>query len=606
MLAAAERVGATLTEEKQPRTTAGATPGDPPRPPAAGSIPPIAYAPVGTVLPDPYRPAAWPKLLLIVALLITPMIALSQIIAYWRTDVVDDQMFGYFGWRIVHGGTVYKDVWDNKPPGIYWINALGFLIGDDSYLGVIALCVVALLVAHACYLAISASLYFRGAAAFGTILLSFYLTHAYYTGGTNRTETFLVPCELAAVLFYVRGFARDRWWKWYLAGICCGLAFLFKQVGLAAWGAMGLHTIILVLTGAVSFSNGLRRCLLLLGGLVTLVAAAAGYLAAQGALYEAWFAAFAFNRAYFATGTSEWPYSYKSWALLKNHFFPILRLPLLMAVAGCIHAALWSLRPHFRPPEIERPLRELKPVCPRYVLLFAIWYLVSFWGALLSPHAFRHYLVPTIPPLMLLAGYLINVLQAEMKLLVRLQQRAWVTAAFVAIGFFAWNSIYEQWIEMSKVYVYRFVQNEKAQWEVVGAVIARTTGPQDQIQCWGYLPGVYLGARRINASRFTTTEKVGQVPGQADFVLTEIEHKLKKDPPAALALSASDYEWLHGRARDKPPPAVMLGPWIDENYERLADIFHFNVYVFKRKDLVQPADRKLQDYADQVVRGGAP
>jgi hypothetical protein len=239
------------------------------------------------------------------------------------------------------------------------------------------------------------------------------------------------------------------------------------------------------------------------------------------------------------------------------------------------------------------------------VLLIAMWYLLSFWGALLSPHAFRHYLVPTIPPLMLLAGYLINVLQAEMKLLVRLQQRAWVVAAFVAIAFFAWTSIYQQWVEISNVWVYRFIQNEKAEWEVVGAAVAHVTGPNDKIQCWGYLPGVYLGARRINTCRYTTTEKVGQVPGQADFVLQELDKRLHEDPPVVLALSASDYEWLHGRATDKRPPAVILGPWIDEHYERLADIPHFNVYVYKRKDLVQPADRQLDDYVSRFVRGDA-
>ena len=41
----------------------------------------------------------------------------------------------------------------------------------------------------------------------------------------------------------------------------------------------------------------------------------------------------------------------------------------------------------------------------------------------------------------------------------------------------------------------------------------RVTGPDDVIQCWGYYPGVYLHARRINACRYTTTEKVGQVKG---------------------------------------------------------------------------------------------
>lgn len=541
-------------------------------------------------------------LVVLICLAITPMIALSQVIAYWRWDVVDDQMFGYFGWRIAHGATVYRDVWDNKPPGIYWINALGMLIGHDSYLGIVALCVVALVAAHFCFFAISASLYFRGAAAFSTILLSFFLTHAFYTGGTNRTETFVVPCELAAVLFYVRGFARDRWWKWYSVGLFAGLAFLFKQVGLAAWGAMGLHTIILMFTRDVSVRDGVRRCLLMLAGLVTLVGAAVVVLLARGALAEAWFAVFAFNRAYFATGSSRWPYSYMHWYLLKEHFFPILRLPLLMAIAGAIHATLWSLRPRFRPREIEQPLRELKPVCPRYFLLFAMWYIVSFWGALLSPHAFRHYLVPTIPPLLLMAGYLVNVLQAEMRLLVRLQQRAWVAAAFVAIGYFSIDAGRRQWEEMSKLWVFRVEQGERAQWEVIGDAVKAVTGPGDKIQCWGYYPGVYLWARRENANRYTTTEKVGQVRGKADFVMRELDEKLKANPPAVLVVSAEDYEWLHGRRPDKGEPAVKLGPWIDELYERVADIPKVNAYVYKRKDLVRPADRQLQDRVPDLLR----
>lgn len=571
----------------------------------SSSAPPAGAAAGAGAAPLPRlarQPTSLPTLIVLMAIIILPMIALAQFIAYWRVDVVDDQMFGYFGWRIAHGARVYLDVWDNKPPGIYWINAVGMLVGGGSYFGVIAMCVVALLAAHVCFFGICASVYFRGAATFATILLSFFLTHAFYTGGTNRTETFLVPCELAAVLLYIRGCARDRWWTWYAAGVCGGLAFLFKQVGLAAWGALGLHAVLLVVLRDVPWQVGLRRCALLVVGLATTLGLAGAYLASQGALYEAYFAAFTFNRAYFAAGASQWPYSYLSWVLLKDHFFPILRLPLLMAIAACIHAALWRLRPAFRPPEIEQPLREFGTPCPRYVLLFAMWFIASFWGALLSPHAFRHYLVPTIPPLMLLAGYLIHVLQAEMRLLVRLQQRIWVAAAFVAIGYFSLDAVRRQLEEISKVYVYRFVQGEKADWEIIGRAVARITGPDDKIHCWGYFPGVYLVAQRINTSRFTTTEKVGQVPGQADFVLVELERVLKSDPPVALVVSADDHLWLHGQHPHKPKTDVLLGPWIDEHYERLADVPYANVYILKRKDRVTPPDRDLQEYVQQLLR----
>jgi 4-amino-4-deoxy-L-arabinose transferase-like glycosyltransferase len=563
-------------------------------------------AAVQDAIPDPYKPSPWSALLLAMALVIIPLIALSQFIAFYRTDVVDDQMFGYFGWRIAHGATVYLDVWDNKPPGIYWINAVGMLLGSDSYMGVIGLCVAALVASYACFFGICASLYYRGAAAFATILLSFYLTHGYYTGGTNRCETFLVACDLGAVLLYIRGFARDRWWKWFLAGTLCGGAFLFKQVGLAACAAMAIHLTVLAFTREITFGQWLRRGLLLAAGVVLVLGLAAGYLAAQGALGEALFATFGFNRTYFAAGKSNFPYNYFTYFLLSRHYFPIMLLPFLMAVAACIHAALWRLRPHFRPPEIEAPLKALRPACPRYMLLFLTWYLLSVWGALLSPHAFRHYLVPTIPPLMLMGAYLINVLQAEMRLLVAMQRRAWVTAGVVAMGYFGSDALTLQKEEAMTVVVPRFIQHKPADWEPVGDAVKLITQPDDKIQCLGYFPGVYLRARRDNVVRFATTEKVGQVPGHADFVLRELQEKLPADPPAVIVISAGDYERVHGRlSKDDPAPRMILGPWIDEHYERLADVPGPNVFILKRKDLVKPEDRDLQRKV-MVMLGRAP
>jgi 4-amino-4-deoxy-L-arabinose transferase-like glycosyltransferase len=534
--------------------------------------------------------ALW-LLIVVMAAIIVPLIALSQVIAYYRTDVVDDQMFGYYGWRILHGATVYRDVWDNKPPGIYWINALGFLVGDDTYFGVIGLCVVALVVSHIAFFVIAASVFSRGAAALTTILLSFFLTHAYYTGGTNRTETFLVMFELLAVALYFRGFARDRWWKWCLAGLLCGLAFLCKQVGLAALGAMGLHTILLAVFRDLPWRTGVKRCLLLLVGAVTSVGAAAGVLAWQGALREAWFAVFTFNRAYVSTGDVQFPFNYASWALLQQHMYPILVLPLLMAAAAIIHSTLWWLRPQHRPPEIASQLVAQGPVCPRYMLVFLVWGLAAFYGALLSPSHFRHYLVAMIPPLLLLAGYLVNVLRAEARLLRRLQQRAWVTAAFVVMAYFSWQAIVLQVEEVSRFVVYRILQGEPAEWEVVGDAVAHWTRPTDKIQCFGYLPGVYLRARRINATRFTTTEKVGQVRGGARFVVDEMEAKLRADPPAVLVMPAGDYLWMKQGDRKGQPSDFKLAPWIDEHYRLVQEIPRFgNIYIFKRTDLLPPAE----------------
>ncbi len=539
---------------------------------------------------------SWPILIAATVLLALPIVTLSQIAAHNRVDVVDDQMFGYFGWRIAHGAVVYEDVWDNKPPGIYWINALGFLIGGDSYRGVIFLCALAVAVTLVCFCIVSASVYFRGAAAAATVLASFYLTHGLLQGGTNRTETFLMLFELAAVAFYFRGFARDRWWKWFLAGVCGGCAFLLKQVGLAAWGTLGLHTIILVIMGDLPWRRGLKRCLLLLGGMALVVGAAIGVIVAQGAAEHAYFAVFGFNRAYFTAGRSSLVGFELNNYMLQQHMSIALLLPVLMTIAALIHAFLWWVRPRFRPADIANQIRALKPVCPRYMLLFLIWYVVAYYGAAISPHHFEHYLLPTLPPLMLMAGYLINFLRGEISLTKRLQQRIWVTAAFVAMGYFAIGSVKWHLEELSKVWLFRFEEGRQAEWEVVGDAAARLTEPDDRIQCLGYMPGVYLRARRLNASRYTTTEKIGQVwaSEEADIIRSELIGELAKTPPALIIMSANDYAMIQS-ATPPDPDADSWDAWwqrtLRDDYQRALEIKEFNVLIFQRKD--RAAERTL-------------
>ncbi len=534
--------------------------------------------------PRPYQPTSYPVLIAAMLLVVGPLVIASQFTAHLRLDVVDDQMFGYYGWRIAHGAVVYRDVWDNKPPGIYWINALGFLLtGGESYGGVIALCAAALLVTHASFFLITLSVYYREAAAVVTVIASFFLTHGYYTCGTNRTETFLIALETSAVALYLRGFARPSWRRDILAGALCGGAFLFKQVGLAAWGAMGLHAIVLMLLGRQGVATTARRCFALLGGAAGVVALAAGALAWQGALGEALFATFTFNKAYFDVGESSFADKDASIQQLRYHL-PVLTLPILMAIASVIHALLWLLRPMLRPRDVvEKLARDVKPTCPLPMLLFATWLAAAAYGAVLSPHSFRHYLVPTLPPLLLLSGYIINVILGEFGLLQRMQQRAWVTALFVCIGYFASEAAWRQWEEVSKVVVPRWILGERAEWEVLGEKVAAVTRPGDTIQCWGYQPGIYLFARRPNAVRFTTTEKIGQVKQKAAFVRDELVKGMMARPPAAFVIGAGDLAWLHGESPTGPTRVDELAPWLDRNYQQVDD--YRNILVLKRRDV---------------------
>jgi hypothetical protein len=60
--------------------------------------------------------------------------------SYRSFKLEDSGIFLYVGQRLLHGDLLYRDIADNKPPLIYWLNALGLLLGHGSPGDVFALC----------------------------------------------------------------------------------------------------------------------------------------------------------------------------------------------------------------------------------------------------------------------------------------------------------------------------------------------------------------------------------------------------------------------------------------------------------------------------------
>src|SRR6185369_6931738 len=48
----------------------------------------------------------------------------------------DSGVFLYVGWRFLSGDIPYRDVWDHKPPLIYFVDALGLSLTPDSLWGI--------------------------------------------------------------------------------------------------------------------------------------------------------------------------------------------------------------------------------------------------------------------------------------------------------------------------------------------------------------------------------------------------------------------------------------------------------------------------------------
>ena len=64
-----------------------------------------------------------------------------------RLVYLDSGVFLYTGWRILNGAVPYLNVWDHKPPVVYYINALGLALTHNSRWGVWVLELIALYIA---------------------------------------------------------------------------------------------------------------------------------------------------------------------------------------------------------------------------------------------------------------------------------------------------------------------------------------------------------------------------------------------------------------------------------------------------------------------------
>jgi hypothetical protein len=48
----------------------------------------------------------------------------------------DSGVFLYVGWRVLSGDVPYRDVWDHKPPLVYFVDALGISLSPGSLWGI--------------------------------------------------------------------------------------------------------------------------------------------------------------------------------------------------------------------------------------------------------------------------------------------------------------------------------------------------------------------------------------------------------------------------------------------------------------------------------------
>lgn len=301
----------------------------------------------------------------------------------------DSGVFLYVGWRFLNGDIPYRDVWDHKPPLIYFIDALGITITPHSLWGVWLLQFIFLFFTLFIIYKLLDREFGIYAALAGTIVLASGVLTILEKG--NVTEEYALVFQALGFWLFIIAWKKDfpiasSFW----IGLLGGLAFNFKQTTIGIWITYGFFLLAIRL---FQRRFPLKDLLSFLAGLLVPSILLVVYLASQNALSDFWEQAFLYNFVYI--GKHEGirrliPLFLKGFLYLQNGW--VLYLSIVGWLVGLGH--VWVKR---------KAIAEIHPL----ILIVLVNLPIEIILIAVSGRSILHYYLTPLPVMAILTGTLI-------------------------------------------------------------------------------------------------------------------------------------------------------------------------------------------------------
>ncbi len=208
----------------------------------------------------------------------------------------DQGIFAYMARIINQGGTLYKDAWDIKPPGIYLLYALGMRIFGDSMVAIRVFDFV-FTILNALLIFYFVKKLFNPHSAF---ISAFFYSFYYYVNDfwtLAQVENFLNFFILISFLLLYFGLHKSKQPYILLAGMFSGLTIWFKQISLF-FPLLSLYLIVYYNLKIKKSQNITRHLILFAIGGLSISFAFLIYLIITGSFSEFLYTVFVWDRHY--------------------------------------------------------------------------------------------------------------------------------------------------------------------------------------------------------------------------------------------------------------------------------------------------------------------
>jgi hypothetical protein len=586
----------------------------------------------------------------------------------------DSGAYVYSAQRILHGAKIGIDEKPSAQMGTLLVNMLGVKLFGFNETGPKLIQTILQTAALILMFITMRKLFGTLPAIVGVIIATFYLSAPTLAKYGNVKEQHMIAFMIMGISCFVLYQLKDRFWIAILAGFFLIWAPMFKETGISAISAVGLFVIAQPLLKHRTWKKTGTDILLLAAGAVIVISPIYLWLAVQKTPFK-YFPYYSFvgrplSKLVHSPQDQNQPKTAKpntpasvvkdtpakqgllmkfmpayvrdSWSTLKPEqlkqaklrvfrWYRHLILPIALALGSIIVRIIRLIST-----KINKSKSPTKIDCDRFVLLFAVWWMLDMAFVWISPRSYEQYYLPLNASAAMLSGYMIAIYNNKLKSTE--YKPAWIITGFVGfilmivasqhIFFGVKTSAHSGFIYRDRAgnpikqrgYIQKLDEISRKQqysWITVAQYIKNNSTENDKIYVWGWWPGIYVAAQRLSPAPKAFEGTMHTIAPQ---VLTErvneILNAFKKEPPKFIVDSRKRHF-----PSDRPPlelwPIVPPGfagikqPQFlpqDENLIAAYDQFHskeleaidplevlryqamkpFRQYVMKNYKIVQP------------------
>jgi 4-amino-4-deoxy-L-arabinose transferase-like glycosyltransferase len=427
----------------------------------------------------------------------------------------DEGWYGYIGQELLRGSIPYRDVFDQKPPGVFYIYAaIVALFGSTVESVRLATAGYVLLTLFGVY-RLARYCHGRNAALLAALLYGIYSSGPIVEGFGSNTEVFMVLPVVASSYFFLHWLDRDKPSLLILSGCLAALAGVIKTVALPFYLLL-LCFIVITRIRSNKGRSAIRDVFLFLFPSALLLFVLYVYLSTNNAWDDFFYWNITFNKQY----------GQASLAILESRL-----LGRGMQVSS-EHLLLWVLA-------LPTSIWLLSARRDSKNLFLVLLILESFIGVAMPGKFWAHYFILMIAPLSIIAGIGLACL---------FQRRGWLL--YCALPFLTAVFLYSVQLTYKYYLVYSpeevsatkfgnpvFVTSAK-----VAAYIKARTAPTDYIFQWGWEPEIYFLSNRRSPNKIITHTTIS-VSRETVEALVEMVTSIVNKKPKYIIIQGGREQW---------------------------------------------------------------